>query len=48
MYQMASGTAMLSQCSPKGFGRELQLMPFPHDTTYPFPTILFFRARAET
>jgi hypothetical protein len=32
----------------QGFGRELQLMRFPQATSYPFPTILFFRARAET
>jgi len=33
---------------PKIFGRELQLARFPPDMTYPFPTILFFRAKAET
>ena len=30
------------------FGHELNLMRFPPDMTYPFPTILLFRARAPT
>jgi hypothetical protein len=33
---------------PKIFGRDLQLGQFPSDMTYPFPTILLFRARVET
>ena len=33
---------------PKIFGRELRLTRFPSDMTYPFPTILLFRAKAET
>jgi hypothetical protein len=30
------------------FGHEFRLMHFPQDMTYPFPTILLFRARAPT
>jgi Dolichyl-phosphate-mannose-protein mannosyltransferase len=30
---------------PKLFGRDLQLAHFPQDMTYPFPTILLFRAK---
>ncbi len=33
---------------PKIFGRELRLARFPQDMTYPFPTILLFRAKVET
>ena len=33
---------------PKIFGKELGLARFPTDMTYPFPTILLFRAKAET
>jgi hypothetical protein len=33
---------------PKIFGRELGLVHFPQDMTYPFPTILLFRAKVET
>jgi hypothetical protein len=33
---------------PKLFGRELRLARFPSDMTYPFPTILLFRAKTET
>ena len=29
------------------FGREFRLLRFPRDMTYPFPTILLFRARAQ-
>jgi hypothetical protein len=32
----------------KIFGREFSLVRFPQDMTYPFPTILLFRARAPT
>jgi hypothetical protein len=30
------------------FGHEFGLMHFPQDMTYPFPTILLFRARTPT
>jgi hypothetical protein len=33
---------------PRIFGREFQLTQFPQDMTYPFPTILLFRAKAKT
>jgi hypothetical protein len=33
---------------PKIFGRELPLGRFPQDMTYPFPTILLFRAKSPT
>jgi len=33
---------------PQVFGREFQLTNFPADMTYPFPTILLFRAKTET
>jgi hypothetical protein len=32
---------------PKIFERELPLARFPSDMTYPFPTILLFRAKTE-
>lgn len=32
----------------KMFGREFRLVRFPQDMTYPFPTILLFRARTPT
>jgi hypothetical protein len=32
----------------KIFGHEFRLVRFPQDMTYPFPTILLFRARAPT
>ena len=33
---------------PRILGRELRLARFPSDMTYPFPTILVFRAKTET
>jgi hypothetical protein len=33
---------------PKIFGRELRFTRLPSDMTYPFPTILLFRAKVET
>ena len=33
---------------PRVLGRELQLARFPSDMTYPFPTILLFRAKTQT
>jgi hypothetical protein len=33
---------------PQVFGREFQLAHFPPDMTYPFPTLLLFRAKTET
>jgi hypothetical protein len=33
---------------PKIFGRDLYLKRFPSDMTYPFPTILLFRAKTQT
>jgi hypothetical protein len=32
----------------KIFGHEFKLVRFPQDMTYPFPTILLFRARTPT
>jgi hypothetical protein len=32
----------------KIFGHEFRLVRFPQDMTYPFPTILLFRARTPT
>ena len=48
---MASGTGKIRICygaRPKIFGHEFNLVWFPQEVTYPFPTILFFRPRATT